>query len=131
MPYTVTQLDDLPILLITVSDPCDIRETSHATQDEIIRRFAGVTRPFFVIYDIRGLSITFEDVFTMISDAIYTPPERKGIFEKYGRILLVGTGSLMPLITVSAGRFLPTSGPARAFDTPEEALEYAHSQIDE
>lgn len=129
MPYTVTQLDDMPILLIEFRDPCDVINDSHATQDEIIRRFAGVSRPFFIIYDIRKLSITFDDVVTMITDAVNISDDNKSVFEKYGRILIVGAGPLVPLVTVSSSRFLPTSGQAKAFDTPEEALEYAHSQI--
>lgn len=129
MPYTVTQLDDMPILLVEVSDPCNLIDVSHANQDEISRRFAGTTSPFFVIYDIRKLSLTFDDVVAIVTDAINISDDNKSIFEEHGRILLVGAGPLISLATVSASRFLPTSGQAKAFDTPEEALEYAHSQI--
>jgi hypothetical protein len=123
-------LDEL-ILLIALFDPCNTREASRATQEEITQRFVDAINPFFVIYDVRGLSITFEDVFMMISDAVYMPPESKSLFEKYGRMLIVGTGPLISLIVVSAGRFLPTRWPVKAFETPEEALEYAHSQLAE
>jgi len=129
MSYTVKQLDDMPIVLIEFSDPCDVIKDSHTTQDEVTRRFAGLTRPFFVIYDIRRLSFTFDDVVTIITDAVNISDDNKSFFEKYGRILIVGSGPLIRLATVSASRFLPTSGQARAFDTPEEALEYAHSQV--
>lgn len=129
MPYTITRQGDAPILLVEISDPFDFRTDQPTIRAKIFTLFNDITRPFFVIYDIRDLSVTFNDVVAALADTIYTRDDTQGIFQKYGRILVVGSGPLISLGIESTNRFLSSGGQARAFDTLKEALEYARLQV--
>lgn len=129
MPYTVTPQGDDPILLVEMSDPFDFRKDPRAIRAKILDVFGSSGRPFFIIYDLRKLPITFNDVVTAVTDAVNVKESKYEIFQDYGRMSLVGAGPLITLTVRISSRFVPTSGEIRAFDTVEEALEYARSQV--
>lgn len=129
MPYTITRQGDAPILLAEISDPFDFLVDARAMRTDILEIFVDSISPFFVIYDVRKLSVTFNDIVTGLTDAIHVQDGKNDILEKYARMSLVGAGPLITLIVKCANRFIPSSGEIRAFDTPEKALEYAHLQV--
>jgi hypothetical protein len=90
MPYTITPQGNDPILLVKITDPFDFRTGPSAIRARLLNIFSDIARPFLVIYDIRGFSITFNDVVMALADTIYAQDDTKGIFQKYGRILLLG-----------------------------------------
>jgi len=129
MPYLITLLGDEPILLIKLSDPFDFREGPPAVRAEMLDMLGEVSGPFFTIFDIRELSIALSDLITLLTNSAYPQADPTRIFQKYGRMCIVGRNPLLTLSVESANRFLPSSGVTRAFDTLEAALEYARAEL--
>ncbi len=73
--------------------------------------------------------MNFGDLVNALTGAAYPQGDPTGIFQKYGRMSIVGANPLIRLVVESANRFVPSSGVTRAFNTLEEALEYARAQI--
>jgi hypothetical protein len=129
MPHVITQIGAEPILLVKVSDPFDFYEELPAIRSELLRIFSDASKIFFAIYDIREITISFNDIMTVLAIAAYPLADESGLLQKYGRICIVGTGPLIALCVELADRFLAASGSTRAFSTPEEALAYAREQL--
>lgn len=129
MTYTAILQGNDPILLVTASDPYDFRSDSAAVRAEICAAFGGSGKPFVVIYDIRALSFTFNDMVVALADTIYSQDDSKGIFQKYGMALFVSAGPLISLVIESFNRLLSARGRARAFTTLTEALDYARTHV--
>lgn len=129
MPYTITQVGDEHILIIKLSDPFDFRKEPPAIRVEILNIVGKAPGLFFSIFDVHELRISLDDIMDGLANAAYPQGDPTGVFQKYGRLSLVGANPLIRLVVESANRFVPSSGVTRAFNTIGEALEYARVQI--
>jgi len=128
MTHTFVEKQPKRILVITVSDPFDFRAEPAKIMSQLNSMFEDITEPVYVIYDIRKLSISFSNIIDGVAGFARPGSDFEKKLNKYGRMILVGSGTLITVTAKTAARFSPER-PFPVFGTPEEAIEYAKAEI--
>lgn len=130
MAYTITAKDiNKRIILITLSNPVNARNESNEIMAELQAILGTLTNTVYTIYDFRQVTVSFSDIVTGISSSIARPrTEFEKDLSKHGRLVLVGSGTVVAVAAKTSARFLPDK-PFPVFQTPEEAVDYAQAEL--
>lgn len=129
MAFSMVEKAGKRILLITVSDPFDVRTDLARFLDQLRAALGELDSTTYLIYDIRGLSISFSDIISGVSGFGRPHTEFDTQLQEHSRMLLVGSGTLITIAAKTVSRLMPHK-PTLVFDTPEKALEYAQSELE-
>lgn len=129
MSFSVEKLPNEPIIVVVINDPFDYKHGPSAIFEKVGEEIGNSPGPFYWITDLTGLSLDFKDWITMRA-AAYVPSPHS-----------VESGRMCPLYVGSSGLLhwgvaLENMRRAkfdlfliRLFDTFDEALAYARSQL--
>ncbi|MBN1312118.1 MAG: hypothetical protein JXB30_11930 [Anaerolineae bacterium] len=128
MTHTIEDKGSGRIVLITIANPVDVRNEPNEIVNELQPIVGDVNDTFYLIYDMRNVTINFGDIISGITSFARQTTEFEKHLNKYGRMILVGTSALVSVSAKAAARFSPERAFV-VFKTAEEALEHARSEI--
>ena len=130
MAHTITPKDPARrILLITLTAPYNFRTESAQVITELQTILGDITNTVYLIYDVRQLNFSFSDLIDGVSSGFARQStEFEKQLNKNGRMILVGSSTLINVGAKTAARFSPERT-FPVFKTPEEAMDYAQSEL--
>jgi hypothetical protein len=129
MPFTLDQLTELPVIVLTPSESGMFQE-SHEMTTHVVSVFNTLSEPAFLIVDMRHIRLSLDDVTKKANQAARERPDVLN-HPNMRELLVVSQDNLIKLAI--QGMSSPIFGNLRfkAFDTPEMALDYCREQIAE
>lgn len=128
MAFSIAEKDGKRIVLVTISDPFNLRTELPQMTDQLLATLGDINDTVYLIYDVRQLSLNFSDIISGVAGFGRPQTELDKRLAQHGRMLLVGTSTLINVAAKAAARLAP-SKPTLAFDTPEQAVEYAKAEL--
>jgi hypothetical protein len=128
-PYTIEQIGDLPVVLLTVDAHYDVQRDMPHSRVELVQVLNTMDEPVFYILDLRNLSASFDDI--MAAASMGARGEGASWHHPKLRDLLWVTNA--NIIKASAeGLKSDTFGNVtiKLFGSTDEAIAYAQDQLD-
>lgn len=127
--FIITQPPNRSIIVVRIFNPFDPQHDLIHIMQDIGKLLGHITGVFYIIYDVRELTLTFPDVVKGLANAFRsTIPERDALKER-GRMIVVGAGQIVDLAVKGAQRLQPEQPGVKLCDTMEEAMNYAREQL--
>lgn len=127
MPYTIQQLEDLPVptVINTISSPLDIAHELPQNINELDTFVAGITGdPVYVVIDMSDLHLNMGDLVQGLASA-FSPPEgieTQNVSHNRVKSVIVGANTLLKIAARSAGQDQYGNRQMEWYPTLDEAL---------
>lgn len=129
MAYKITQPANQSTIVVQIRNPLDPQlDPLHIMQD-IGKLIGNITGTFYVIYDLRELTVTFPDIVKGLVGGFRSNIPELSILRERGKMIFVGAGHLVELMAKSGQRLQPDQSTIKVFATVEEALAHAREQL--
>lgn len=128
MAYTIQQ-PGKSILVVKIHNPFDPQNDPLQIMRDIGKLISHIDGPFYTVYDVRELSVTFADIVNGLASSFRSKIPELDVLKARGKMVFVGAGQLIELAAKGAERLQPEQPGIKVFDTVDEALAFAREQL--
>lgn len=129
MPFKVEMLPDEPIVLVSVTEPFDLKADIHAFVDDLLSALDRASQPVYEVMDVRALKLSFSTIVDAL--ALTTRSDSVKRIDKHPKLkawIIVLDNDLLRIGANALGQDQYGGKAVPIFPTLEQALDYARQQ---